>query len=135
MNFKDIETVKFELMETITCGVERNIRNGYSIPVSVSDNEVKTKIENLAKEHNAKSPLYGNGEKKTLYLKSKCLSEKQKKELLNKGLTHIRVELETKCVFTNNDETNHLCFKVNKTPAKAFTPPAKRKWAQGQAGL
>ena len=23
----------------------------------------------------------------------------------------------------------------NKTPAKAFTPPAKRKWAQNQAGL
>ena len=114
MNFKDIETVKFELVETITWGVERNIRNGYSIPVSVNDDEVKTKIEELAKEHNAKSPLYGNGEKKTLYLKSKCLSEKQKKELLNKGLTHIRVEFETRCIFTNDDGTNHLCFKVNK---------------------
>ena len=26
-------------------------------------------------------------------------------------------------------------LNLNKTPAKAFTPPAKRKWAQGQAGL
>ena len=26
-------------------------------------------------------------------------------------------------------------FHQNKTPAKAFTPPAKRKWAQNQAGL
>ena len=114
MNFKDIETVKFELIDTITWGVEKNIRNGYSIPVSVNDDEVKTKIEQLAKEHNTKSPLYGNGEKKTLYLKSKCLSEKQKKELLNKGLTHIRVEFETKCVLTRDDGNNYLCFKVNK---------------------
>ena len=114
MNFKDIENVKFELLDTITWGVEKNIRNGYSIPVSVNDDEVKTKIEELAKEHNAKSPLYGNGEKKTLYLNSKCLSEKQKKELLNKGLAHIRVEFETKCVFTKDDGVNCLCFKVNK---------------------
>ena len=114
MNFKYIETVKFELTETITWGVEKNIRNGYSIPVSINDDEVKTKIEELVKEHNAKSPLYGHGEKKTLYLKSKCLSERQKKELLNKGLTHIRVEFETKCLFTNDDGTNNLCFKVNK---------------------
>ena len=41
MNFKDIETVKFELAETITWGVEKNIRKGYSIPVSVNDDEVK----------------------------------------------------------------------------------------------
>ena len=26
-------------------------------------------------------------------------------------------------------------YLINKTPAKAFTPPAKRKWAQNQAGL
>ena len=114
MNFKDIEIVKFELLDTITWEVEKNIRNGYSIPVSVNDDEVKTKIEELAKEHNAKSPLYGNGEKKTLYLKSKCLSEKQKKELLNKGLKHIRVEFETKFIFTRDDGNNYLCFKVNK---------------------
>ena len=79
MNFKDTETVEFELVERITWRVEKNIRNGYSIPVSVNDDEVKTKIEELAKEHNKKNPLYGNGEKKTLYLKSKCLSEKQKR--------------------------------------------------------
>ena len=114
MNFKDIENVKFELLDTITWGVEKNIRNGYSIPVSVNDNEVKTKIDQLAKEHNTKSPSYGNGEKKTLYLKSKCLSEKQKKELLNKGLTHIRVEFETRFIFTRDDGNNYLCFKVNK---------------------
>ena len=113
MNFKDIETVKFELVETITWGVEKNIRNGYSIPVSVND-EVKSKIEELAKKHNAKSSLYGHGEKKTLYLKSKCLSEKQKKELLGKGLMYVRVEFETRCLFTNDDGINHLCFKVNK---------------------
>ena len=114
MNLKDIENVKFELLDTITWGVEKNIRNGYSIPVSVNDDEVKTKIDQLVKEHNAKSPLYGNGEKKTLYLKSKCLSEKQKKELLNKGLTHIRVEFETRFIFMGDDGNNHLCFKVNK---------------------
>ena len=114
MNFKDIETVKFELLDTITWGVEKNIRDGYSIPVSVDDDEVKTQINQLVKEHNTKNPLYGNGPKKTLYLKSKLLSEKQKKELLNKGLTYIRVEFETRFVFTNNEGVNFLCFKVNK---------------------
>ena len=29
MNFKDIEIVKFELPNTITWGVEKNIRDGY----------------------------------------------------------------------------------------------------------
>ena len=114
MNFKDIETVKFELLDTITWGVEKNIRNGYSIPVSVNDDEVKTQIDQLVKEHNTKNPLYGNGPKKTLYLKSKLLSEKQKEELLNKGLTHIRVGFETRSVFTNDEGDNYLCFKVNK---------------------
>ena len=114
MNYNNIENVKFELLDTITWGVEKNIRNGYSIPVSINDNEVKTKIDQLAKEHNAKSPLYGNGEKKTLYLRSKCLSEKQKRELLNKGITYIRVEFETRCVFMGDDGNNRLCFRVNK---------------------
>ena len=109
MNFKDIEIVKFELLDTITWGVEKIIRDGYSIPVSVNDDEVKTKIDQLVKEHNTKNPLYGNGPKKTLYLRSKLLSEKQKEELLNKGLTHIRVEFEARFVFTN-----YLCFKVIK---------------------
>ena len=114
MNFKDIEIVKFELPNTITRGVEKNIRNGYSIPVSVNDDEVKTKIDQLVKEHNTKSPLYGNCPIKTLYLKSKLLSEKQTEELLNNGMAHIRVEFETRFVFTNGEGVNHLCFKVNK---------------------
>ena len=114
MNFKGFETVKFELTDTITWGVERNIRNGYSIPVSVNDGEVKTKIDQLVKEHNTKNPLYGTGGKKTLYLKSKLLTEKQKNELLDKGLMGIKVEFETGGVFTAGDGTNHLCFKVNK---------------------
>ena len=37
--------------------------------------------------------------------------------------------------FTDGELTNPVKNKWNKTPAKAFTPPAKRKWAQGQAGL
>ena len=69
MNFKGTEIVKFELLDTITWGVEKNIRNGYSIPVSVNDDEVKTQIDQLVKEHNTKNPLYGNGPIKTLYLK------------------------------------------------------------------
>ena len=109
-----MKLLNLNFWKRFTWGVEKNIRNGYSIPVSMNDDEVKTKIEELAKEHDAKSPLYGNGEKKALYLKSKCLSEKQKKELLNKGLTHIRVKFETKCVFTDNKGTSLLCFKVNK---------------------
>ena len=36
-------------------------------------------------------------------------------------------------------DASHIGFggydNINKTPAKAFTLPAKRKWAQGQAGL
>ena len=80
MNFKDIEIVKFELLQTITWGVEKNIRNGYSIPVSVNDDEVKTKIEELAKEHDAKCPLYGNGKKKTLYLISRSAYRKNRKK-------------------------------------------------------
>ena len=36
---------------------------------------------------------------------------------------------------TRSADRNSLIYKTNKTPAKAFTPPAKRKWAQGQAGL
>ena len=114
MNFKDIEIVKFELPNTITWGVEKNIRDGYSIPVSVNDDEVKTKIDQLVEEHNTKNPLYGNGPRRTLYLKSKRLSEKQKEELLNNGLTHIRVEFETQFVFTDDYGNNNLCFKVNK---------------------
>ena len=114
MNFKGIEIVKFELLETITWGVEKNIRNGYSIPVSVNDDEVKTQIDQLVEEHNTKNPLYGNGPNKTLYLKTKLLPEKQKEELLNKGLTYIRVEFETRSVYTNGGGINYLCFKVNK---------------------
>ena len=59
MDFKNIENVKFELPETITWGVEKNIRNGYSIPVSVNDEEVKSKIEKLVKKYGAKDALYG----------------------------------------------------------------------------
>ena len=32
-------------------------------------------------------------------------------------------------------KADHGGININKTPAKAFTPLAKRKWAQGQAGL
>ena len=59
MNFKDIEIVKFELPNTITWGVEKNIRDGYSIPVSVNDDEVKTKIDQLVEEHNTKNHYTG----------------------------------------------------------------------------
>ena len=42
MNFTEIETVEFELNDTITEGVEKNIKKGYSLPVSVNDEEVKS---------------------------------------------------------------------------------------------
>ena len=59
MNFKDIEIVKFELLDTITWGVEKNMRDGYSIPVSVNDDELKTKKNQLVEEHNTKNHYTG----------------------------------------------------------------------------
>ena len=121
MNFKDIETVKFKLEKTITWGVVKNTKNEFSIPVYINNCRVKAKIEKFVKEHNAKNPLYGNGKKKTLYLKSKFLSEKQKQELLYRGKTHIKVEFETSSIFTSNDGINYLCFKVNELE-RVFDP-------------
>ena len=86
MNFKNIETVKFERVETITEGVKENTGNGgYVIPVTVNDEKVRSKIEKLVKKHKTKNPLYGYRNEKKLYLKSKRLSVKQKEELLEKG--------------------------------------------------
>lgn len=77
MALKSIETVKFELTETITWGVKRDEYGKYSIPVSVNDDEVRSKIEELVKKYGTKDPLYGYGEdQKTLYLKSRDLSIK-----------------------------------------------------------
>ena len=85
MNFTEIENVKFELNDTITWGVEKNIRKGYSIPVSVNDEEVKSKIEELAKKYDAKNPLYGCGENKMLYLRSRTLNGKTKRRFTRQG--------------------------------------------------
>ena len=111
MNFTEIEPVEFELNDTITWGVEKNIRKGYSIPVSVND-EVKSKIEELAKEYNAKSPLYGGGERKTLYLRSRILTGKQKDDLLDKDLTYVSVRFEANRLVVDKNGENHICFTV-----------------------
>ena len=121
MSFKNIEQVKFELTETITWGVEKNRNGGFSIPVSIKD-EVKSKIENLAKEHNAKNPLYDFGDNKTLYLKSKNLSAIQKEDLLDKGWLYVKVCFETKCLFTK-DGVNYIVFKVTKLSKLDKSPP------------
>ena len=125
MSFKgiEIETVKFELVETYTWGVEKNIRKGYSIPVSVNDEEVKSKIEELVKKYDAKDPLYGRGEEKTLYLRSKNLSSKQKEELLDKELMYVFVQFEAWYIFTDKDGNNHLCFRVTKLRKLDKSPP------------
>ena len=109
MSFNECEQVKFELTETFTWGGKKDKYSGYSIPVVVDDNETKTKIESLVEEHGAKNPLYGN----TLYLKSKGLSEKQKKDLFNKGKSHIKVCFKVTGTYTKND-VNHLVFQVTK---------------------
>ena len=108
---KDIEQVKFELTEAITWGVERNRNGGFSIPVSINDDEVKSKIEDLVKKYNTKNPLYGRS--KTLYLKSKRLSVKQEKNLLDKGRSFIKVCFTTKCLYTR-DVVNYIVFEVTK---------------------
>ena len=112
MSFKNIEQVKFELNETITWGVEKNKYGSFSISIP-ADDETKSKIENLVKEHNAKGPLYGRGDNKTLYLKSKNLSVKQKEDLLHKGIMYVKVNFETKGIFTKKG-VNHIVFKVTK---------------------
>ena len=44
-------------------------------------------------------------------------------------------ECEDECGDQCGDSFTVVFLLPNKTPAKAFTPPAKRKWAQNQAGL
>ena len=122
----NVETVKFKLAKTVTWGVVKNTKNEFSIPVYINNCRVRAKIEKLVKEHNLKNPLYGHGKKKTLYLKSRFLSEKQKKELLYSGKTHIKVEFETSGIFTSNDGINYLRFKVNKLE-RVFDPISPHK--------
>lgn len=76
MSFKYCEEVKFELTDAFTWGVEKNKYDDFSIPLA-TDDETKTKIEDLVKKYDTKNPLY----EKTLYLKAKAQSDKQKKEL------------------------------------------------------
>ena len=75
MSFKELTEVKFELEQTITWGVKKDKYSGFSIPIIV-DMETQETIESLVSEHKTKDPLYGN----TIYLKTKGLSDRQKKE-------------------------------------------------------
>jgi hypothetical protein len=97
---------KFELPSALTWGVKKDKYGGYSIPVALDDETVE-RIEDLVREHGTKSPLYG----KTLYLKSKKLSEKQMSELYDKGKNSIEVHFVAKGVYNN---TSYLTFKVTK---------------------
>ena len=108
MSYKEINEIKFELDCTLTWDVEKDKYFGYSIPLVVDEESVE-KIEDLVKEHGVKDPLYNN----TLYLKTKTLSEKQTKELFNKGKSHIMVHFKATSVFTKG-ETSYLIFKVTK---------------------
>jgi hypothetical protein len=109
-NLKKFEQVRFELPSALTWGVEKDKYEGYSIPVALDDETVE-RIENLVQEHGTKSPLYG----KTLYLKSKKLSEKQMSELYNKGKNSIEVHFVVKGVYNNTKKgTSYLTFKVTK---------------------
>lgn len=119
MNFTNIEQVKFELVEATTWGVDKNIYGGYSIPVSIDDDEVRFKIRDLVKKYNAKDPIYGFSN--TLYLKSKNLSEKQKEDLFGKGRLIVNVKFTTKCLYTR-DGVNYIIFQVLKLN-KVDTPP------------
>ena len=109
-NLKKFEQVRFELPSTLTWGVEKGKYEGYSIPVALDD-ETAERIEDLVQEHGTKNPLYG----KTLYLKSKKLSEKQMSELYNKGRNSIEVHFVANGVYNNTKkDTSYLTFKVTK---------------------
>jgi hypothetical protein len=109
-NLKKFEQVRFELPGALTWGGEKDKYEGYSIPVALDD-ETAERIEDLVQEHGTKSPLYG----KTLYLKSKKLSEKQMSELYNKGKNSIEVHFVAKGVYNNTRKgTSYLTFKVTK---------------------
>jgi isochorismate synthase EntC len=109
-NLKKFEQVRFELPSALTWGVENDKYGGYSIPVVLYD-ETAERIEDLVQEHCTKSPLYG----KTLYLKSKKLSEKQMSELYNKGKNSIEVHFVVKGVYNNTRKgISYLTSKVTK---------------------
>jgi hypothetical protein len=107
-NLNKFEQVRFELPSALTWGVEKGKYGGYSIPVALDD-ETAERIEGLVQEHGTKSPLYG----KTLYLKSKKLSEKQMSELYNKGRNPVEVHFVVNGVYSRKD-TSYLTFKVTK---------------------
>ena len=107
-NPKKFEQVRFELPSALTWGVEKGKYGGYSIPVALDD-ETAERIEGLVQEHGTKSPLYG----KTLYLKSKKLSEKQMSELHNKGRNSVEVHFVVNGVYSRKD-TSYLTFKVTR---------------------
>ena len=123
MSFKEVENVKFELVETITNGVRENKHGGYVIPVTISDEKVRSKIGELVKRYKTRNPLYGFSDNKKLYLKSEDLSEKQKEELLDKGPMFVLVHFETSCVYTNEDSINYLCLRVTKLRKFDKPPP------------
>ena len=109
-NLKKFEQVRFELPSAPTWGAKKDKYEGYSIPVALDDETVE-RIEGLLQEHGTKSPLYG----KTLYLKSKKLSEKQMSELYNKGKNHVEVTFVVKGVYNNiKKDTSYLTFKVTR---------------------
>ena len=109
-NSGKFEQVKFELPSALTWGVKKDKYGGYSIPVALDDETVE-RIENLVQEHDTKNPLYG----KTLYLKSKKLSEKQMSELYDKGRNSVEVHFVAKGVYNSTAKgTSHLTFKVTK---------------------
>jgi hypothetical protein len=107
-NLKTFEQVRFELPSALTWGVKKDKYGGYSIPVALDDETVE-RIEDLVQKHGTKNPLYG----KTLYLKSKKLSEKQMSELYNKGKNSIEVHFVVKGVY-NKKDTSYLTFGVTK---------------------
>ena len=109
-NSGKFEQVKFELLSALTWGVKKDKYGGYSIPVALDD-ETAERIEDLVQEHDTKSPLYG----KTLYLKSKKLSEKQMSELYDKGRNSVEVHFVVKGVYNSTGkDTSYLTFKVTK---------------------
>ena len=52
-----------------------------------------------------------------------------------KAVLRLRLVADVLSKIVLRNRVNFTILIINKTPAKAFTPPAKRKWAQGQAGL
>lgn len=112
MGFVELsEEETFNIVNGFTWGVVADKYGGYKVPLIVGDHvDVPDEIMKLVEKYSTKDPFYGKS--KTLYLRLKNLTTKQREELVNKMGQKVHIVFKLTGLFEKDDKEKIRCFKV-----------------------